>query len=387
MMRNLIIALFLISCGRPLNVGSFDAGSVDSGSVDAGLLPFDITDARDVETNRITLRSERRALLIGTGFAAGTTATLVLNAGPAERAFSLVIDAAQSTSERLVVTMPALVDADGIAMGDSGPALLRPALPSTAQTASKGVSLERSTASPTAQQCVESCGITSCDAPGRTCYSDGEVYCSSCIATCYGATPMPKPTIERLEALTLSGTVEASGFRAGEALIAVGTNFEGYAMRSATFDGVNSMLLLTDPADPTRRAFAQVPLSLTPRSASTVIFTTKSGCTASAIVSIAAPADQNQTIAVPSEPVFEDSVITLTGTSLDGRWVNDVRIGGERARILGETETTLTVQVPNFDWVLPGSLVAMAVTVVLHDSEVAETSTFAPTALRVRGIE
>ncbi len=378
-MKRILVLLFAMSCGRALDVGSLDAGTFD-----AGLPPLTLTDARDVETNGITLRTERKAWLIGTGFATGTTATLVLNPGQAEKRFELVIDAAQSASQRLAVVMPSLSDVDGIALGDSGPALIRVALPSTGQTASKGVSIAREPLT-SVDACVAACGdTTSCEAPGLSCYSDGQAYCSSCIASCHAATRVPVPTISHFEEYQPHAYKQVTGVSAGSTLVVIGTNLETQNFRSVSFNGHVSPLTRADPEDPSRRHFVLVPRDIPNLPASfSLLVTTHSGCTAAATVTIGTPWKDEPVLGPIPAFAVEESELTLTGTNLVQAL--DVRIGELRATQVARTETSVTFRVPNFSNLTVGQSALKLVSLDLHNGEQLLTSTFGSTAITILG--
>lgn len=116
-----------------------------------GLPDPTITDVRDTGTNLTTLRSEREARITGLNYispAASNQVTMILNPGPQQRVFNLVpkvgsviLPAPQSSS--LLVDMPVLLDSDGIAIGDSGPATITATVPGANVPFVIGVSIER----------------------------------------------------------------------------------------------------------------------------------------------------------------------------------------------------------------------------------------------------
>lgn len=110
-----------------------------------------INTAQDVATASNTLRSSSEARISGLNFAApagNNVVTLTLNPGPAQTVFNLVpkagslIQPAPQVST-LLVDMPALVDANGIAIGDSAPALLSVTVPGASTPAQIGAAIER----------------------------------------------------------------------------------------------------------------------------------------------------------------------------------------------------------------------------------------------------
>jgi hypothetical protein len=112
----------------------------------------------DFATSSTTLRSGQSARITGLNFlspATGNRVVLVLNPGPNQRTFppaqgaSLTVDPNQSNIQQapqvstLAVAMPGFVDADGIAVGDSAPALIQLTVAGANNPASVNVAIER----------------------------------------------------------------------------------------------------------------------------------------------------------------------------------------------------------------------------------------------------
>lgn len=110
-----------------------------------------ISDARDVVSGNAILRSSREARITGLNFAtpaANNQVSLVLNPGPAQVSFPLVVKAGSQIQtaplpSTLLVDMPALTNTHGIAIGDSAPATLSVTVPNANVAATLGISLER----------------------------------------------------------------------------------------------------------------------------------------------------------------------------------------------------------------------------------------------------
>lgn len=110
-----------------------------------------ITDVADTGTNLATVRSEREARITGINFvspSASNQVTLTINPGPLQRTFNMVPKSGsviQPTplSSTLLVDMPKLEDADGIAIGDSSPATITVTVPGANSPFVRGVSIER----------------------------------------------------------------------------------------------------------------------------------------------------------------------------------------------------------------------------------------------------
>jgi hypothetical protein len=104
-----------------------------------------ITEVRDTATSSTTVRSAQEARIVGQNFAsppANNVVQFTLNPGPQQHSFTLVVKAG-STGTTLLVDMPALTDADGVAIGDSAPGTLSVTVPGANSPAVMGLSIER----------------------------------------------------------------------------------------------------------------------------------------------------------------------------------------------------------------------------------------------------
>jgi len=110
-----------------------------------------ISDVRDTGSNSATVRSGMEARITGQNFAspaANNAIVFTLNPGPQQKNFTLVaktgsvIQPAPQNST-ILVDMPALVDADGVAVGDSAPGTLTVTVAGANSPAVVGLSIER----------------------------------------------------------------------------------------------------------------------------------------------------------------------------------------------------------------------------------------------------
>lgn len=116
-----------------------------------GLPDPTITDIRDTGTNFETIRSEREARITGLNYIAPATSnqvTLIINPGQQQRSFNLVPKAGSvirpaPQSSSLLVDLPAMLDSDGVPVGDSGPATITVTVPGANVPITRGVSIER----------------------------------------------------------------------------------------------------------------------------------------------------------------------------------------------------------------------------------------------------
>jgi hypothetical protein len=110
-----------------------------------------ISDVRDTGNNSTTLRSEKEARITGQNFAAPAASNAIvftLNPGPGQKNFSLTAKAGSvinpsPQNSTILVDMPHLVDADGVALGDSAPGTLTLTVTGANSPATVATSIER----------------------------------------------------------------------------------------------------------------------------------------------------------------------------------------------------------------------------------------------------
>ena len=110
-----------------------------------------ISNVRDTGNNSTTLRSGMEARITGQNFAspaANNSIVFTLNPGTLPKNFTLVAKAGSviqpaPLNSTILVDMPVLVDADGVALGDSAPGTLTVTAPGANSPAVVGISVDR----------------------------------------------------------------------------------------------------------------------------------------------------------------------------------------------------------------------------------------------------
>jgi len=178
-----------------------------------------------------------------------------------------------------------------------------------------------------------------------------------------------------LRTVMLSGTA-ATRFAVGDTVVLEGLNFSAKpAQNTVTFDGVPATSLSLDPADPTRRLFAVVPVGI-PDAPVQTADTAKSGVCIQALAEKASVGATSITVAppLPLQPMIksvspdtqrEGGEITIMGASFTASSV--VKIRDLSAAVVRSSSTEIVVTVPDFLDIQAGALVPSAVKIIVPE--------------------